>query len=376
MPQQPIVTGNILSLIQNSDLTNPNNWKTLRPKSYDVYVTGIIEKVQYAVTLKSGQTLKLVGTDSIIVYGPTNQFHIVPIKMINNMVHEDGTSGTEFLKKHAKLAAHGLALKQNVQLAPTDIQQFKVLPWTRVSVTEPAFGPTYFGFKCPTNWRNIQVIATQEAFQYLADEYFMQGLILNKNHNDPDFIVVQGSKGTSPQNGISLESILKTARFYNSNTFAQMYDMRTFAGTDVDKIIIECPATLFTINDATEQAEAENAAKVNVQDMLTKFAAQHGYQVIPDKTAALQSLNVPAAVFNENVSAEDVRSKFESKKFDSNIVITIGQNMQNALNVVLKNEYDAIMLAKGYTEQAMHFCVDQIIPRVSTTPLSIEELLA
>lgn len=376
MSQQPTVTGNILSFVQNSALSNPDNWKTLRPKAYDVYVAGILEGMHYSITLKTGQKFNILGTSSLLVYGPTAQYRVVPITMAKYMRHEDGTTGADFLNKHTKLAPHGLNFSNNVAIENTKSTQIKYLPWTKVSINEGLVDCTYFGFKCPSNWKNIQITATPDAFGYLLTEYAKKGLLLNKNSKDPDFIVIQGPKGASPQNALNMTALLKTGRAYDSNTFAQMYDMRTYAGTDVDKIALECPPNFFVAKEVTEEKT------MTFQEALIAVKDKLGIKV--NDYNSIQFEKLPESVLDDTVSLEDFK-KYSSSKFDKNAVITVTRSdtIQTPsetpfpfLHVVLKNKYDAILFLRGFTQHCVKFDTTGIIPVVSQELVSIKDLLA
>lgn len=369
--KQQIVTGDFLQILQsNSEIANPDNWKPLTRKPYVVYMTGIYCDVRYKVAPKESDRGYELDNKNRLIYGPGKRISVLNESYISysDYIQEStGIRGNDYVKSRMKVMTKEQipnSARYFLMDNPPVPDKIPYLPWTRLLYNKME-GQYLFGFKCPKHWQKVRINVQKGAFEWVQQTTQYNAMYLNLNPNQPDFIVLP-VYGGDIKRGLTVEDIMRYARFYDLLTFSKMFDMRTFPGLPVEDFTIQEPETIFKTLEEKQKDEEKNVQMINVLKRIkdSDFASCvscSAFEINPQ--TELEDLKFPSTFYIDlndmPQKAKEQVMKLKEQKLKENVVVVIRRDAA-FLQIVLKTQFDAWMLSKGLAIEAMLYNPDKM----------------
>lgn len=275
---------------QHPDLGNPANWKRVTPKAYKAYLT--IVPVDVKVHNKNMSAQFNVPAKQAIICRPYQDIRIA--MNLESYKDSEGRTGQALLNAHAKRSCiNGGHEPQSV------------LPWTPVMYIESASAPVKLAIRLDAKKIHNVVIQTACTSKQLGGQPVMANNSLHAiNNGTGDYLVADGVLGP---NGTFIPN-MNTIDIINGRTFTEMFDMRAFAGQNIETGV-----------DAhvkpAELVEFTQLVKKNAHTLITEFAKKNGISTIitEDDAKTLMDLNLPVDDENLPLLTEESEHKLLRK---------------------------------------------------------------
>lgn len=272
---------------QHPDLGNPANWKRVTPKAYKAYLTIVPVDVKVHNTNLSAQFN--VPAKQAIVCRPYQDIRIAA--NLEYYKDSEGRTGQALLNAHAKR-----------QCINGGHEPQSVLPWTPVTYIEPTSAPVKVAIKLDLKKVHNIIIQTPATNKQLGGQAVMANNSLHTVKNGTgDYLIADGVPGP---NGTYIPN-MNTIDIINGRTFAEMFDMRTFAGQGPNDTGVDAHVK------PAELVEFTSLIKKNAHTLITDFAKANGVKaVISDEdTKTLMDLSLPVNDDNVPLLTEETERK-------------------------------------------------------------------
>lgn len=305
---------NITDVLSDAYLNDPQNWKQAMPTQCTIYLTGLLNKQEvdrrinymlWPAGEEHGMRLT-IGSGQLLQYGPGRKYQRfwlktpdmgLPCGDLNCIRQEDGSAfGIDIFKKNIK-TYNSYNKSKTFEILPDSFRQsvyeaaehfdyedyadyyitpdyYAVLPWTKAIYTAPT-NYNYYAFICPPSWQNIRVIGMMS--DYLVARSASQEMFLNQNPNRPDVIVLPTPIDCALESVFNPEYFKAYAQYYDLETFAKMFDMRSFPSlaSRVPKVNITMPAPLFTSDNCFNVAKEAVATPLSTTNDYAKVCLKN-----------------------------------------------------------------------------------------------------
>lgn len=332
----PTNTMNIQQLMQQfPELGKPANWKRVTPKSYKAYMT--IVPVEVEVSNKSLSARFKVPAKQVIICRPYQDIRIGLVA--ENFKDSEGRSGQAFINAHAK--------KQCINGGH---EPQSVLPWTPVTYVEPVNAPVKMAIMLDPKVIHNVVVAVPTTSKQVGNNAVMINNSIHQARQGKvgDYLVAEGVPG--PNN--TFIPNLNTIDVIDGRTFTEMFDMRAFAGQN-----IETGVDAYTVPD--ELVEFTGLVKKTALELINNFAQSNGFKAVIDENskATLASINLP--VDNNNIPMLNEENSLKTLRKPVSIDFTSFDDVVK-LRVVLKNYQGITQLLRKAAKRATMFSKSNI----------------
>lgn len=300
---------------QHPELKNPANWKRVTPKAYKAYMT--ILPVPVKVRNQALGIQFEVSESQAIVCRPYND--IRRVVNINSYRDNEGRTGMALANAHAK--KHYINGGNELR---------SVLPWTPVLYIEPTTAPIKVAIRLDNKKiHNVQVKTQLTDAQFARQIVTANSSLSTIKNGYGDYLVADATPGPND----TYIPNLSTIDVINGRTFTEMYDMRAFAGQNVE-----------TDNDAftkpAELVEFTQLTKKSAHTLIVDFAEKNGLHLSLSEESAVLLRDLALPVDDDNVPL--LNEEQELKPLRKAVSLNFKSKTEDLnLRVVLKN-YDSI----------------------------------